>query len=54
MPYEFQAKVKKEAAKRRQHIVRLRASGKTFEEIGAMLSMSRQRAHALYREAGGK
>lgn len=40
-----------EPSMRRARVVRLRRAGKTFEDIGIELNVSRQRAHQLYWEA---
>jgi imidazole glycerol phosphate synthase subunit HisF len=40
-----------EPSVRRARVVRLRRAGKTFEDIGTELGVSRQRAHQLYWEA---
>ena len=38
----------------RRRVRQLRGEGFTFREIGNSLGVSRQRAHALYKEAGGQ
>jgi hypothetical protein len=39
-----------EAAQRRTHALQLRVEGKTYEQIGAALNVSTQRAHAIVTE----
>lgn len=41
----------KQAEKRRKAVLRMVEKGKTFEEIGEVLGVSRQRAHAIWKRA---
>ena len=50
MGYDMIA-VMKAAVKRRKRVIQMRNRGMTFEEIGMVLGVSRQRAQSIFREA---
>ena len=50
MGYDMIA-VMKAAVKRRKRVIRMRNKGMTFEEIGLILGVSRQRAQSIFKEA---